>query len=84
MTKTNVITARLDASTVEGLDKLSQYHERSRSWLIAKAVAKYVKEETAFFEFLQEGDDAIDRGEYLTQEEMEAWFENRIRQRKAA
>lgn len=74
--KTSVVTARLDPETLAGLDKLAEYHERSRAWLVAKAVKQYVKEESEFFAFLQEGEDAIDRGEFLTQEEMEAWVKS--------
>ncbi|MEI9927713.1 MAG: ribbon-helix-helix protein, CopG family [Sphingomonas sp.] len=74
--KTFVVTARLDSETLAGLDKLAEYHERSRAWLVAKAIKQYVKEESEFFAFLKEGEDAIDRGEYLTQEEMEEWVAN--------
>jgi len=47
-------------------------------------VKQYVKEESEFFAFLQAGEDAIDRGEYLTQEEMEAWLANRHKTADAA
>ena len=82
--KTSVITARLDPETLAGLDKLAEYHERSRAWLVAKAIKQYVKAESEFFAFLQVGEDQIDRGEYLTQEEMEAWVRDRHRAADAA
>ncbi|QDX27617.1 ribbon-helix-helix protein, CopG family [Sphingomonas suaedae] len=81
--KTSVVTARLDPDTLAGLDKLAEYHERSRAWLVAKAVKQYVKNETEFFDFLQEGEDAIERGEYLTHEELMAEIKG-MRQRDAA
>jgi predicted transcriptional regulator len=81
--KTAVVTARLDPETLAGLDKLAEYHERSRAWLVAKAVKQYVKEETEFFAFLQEGEDAIARGEFLTHEELMAEIKG-MRQRDAA
>lgn len=81
--KTSVITARLDPETLAGLDKLAEYHERSRAWLVAKAVKQYVKNETEFFAFLQEGEDAIERGEFLTHEELMAEIKG-MRQRDAA
>lgn len=81
--KTSVVTARLDPETLAGLDKLAEYHERSRAWLVAKAVKQYVKNETEFFAFLQEGEDAIERGEYLTHEELMAEIKG-MRQRDAA
>ena len=81
--KTSVITARLDPETLAGLDKLAEYHERSRAWLVAKAVKQYVKNESEFFAFLQEGEDAIERGEYLTHEELMEEIKG-MRQRDAA
>lgn len=65
-----MITARLDVDVAEGLDKLGSHYERSRSWLVAKAVAKYVEEETEFFTFLKEGEDAIARGDFITHEDL--------------
>lgn len=70
MSKTQLITARLDADVAERLDRLGSYYERSRSWLVAKAVAKYVEEETEFFALLKEGEEAIERGEFITHEDL--------------
>ncbi|MES1973070.1 MAG: ribbon-helix-helix protein, CopG family [Pseudomonadota bacterium] len=70
MSKTAVITARLDEETLKSLDALAQSQERTRAWLVAKAIQRYVKEETEFRAFVKEGEDAIDRGDYLTHEEM--------------
>lgn len=78
MSKTNVVTARLDPETLDRLDRLAEYQERSRSWLVAKAVQRYVSEEAAFLDFIQEGEDAVQRGEYFSQDEMERWFEARV------
>lgn len=72
MSKTAVITARLEEETLKALDALAESQERTRAWLVAKAVERYVEEETAFRAFLKEGEDAIDRGDYLTHEEMMA------------
>jgi predicted transcriptional regulator len=84
MGKTSVITARLDTDTVAELDRLAAYCDRSRAWLISKAIEQYVKQEIEFMEFIQEGEDAIDRGEFLTQEQMEEWAANLHRVDKAA
>ncbi|TPG20498.1 ribbon-helix-helix protein, CopG family [Sphingomonas koreensis] len=77
MSKTTVITARIDPEVAADLDKLANHQDRSRAWLVCKAIERYVREESEFFAFLKEGDDAIERGESLTQEEMEAWFLSR-------
>lgn len=84
MGKTAVITARLDEETLQSLDALAESQERTRAWLVAKAVKRYVKEETEFRAFLKEGEDAIDRGDYFTQEQMEEWVQARGRTADAA
>lgn len=70
--KTSVVTARLDEETLAALDRLADHHERSRAWLVAKAIKHFVKEESDFLAFLQEGEDAIDRGDFVTHEELVA------------
>lgn len=81
MSNTSVITARIDADTAAGLDRLAKQLDRSRAWIVAKVVTQAVKAELEFQAFVQEGEDAIDRGEFYTQQEMEAWFEQRIKSR---
>ena len=76
MAKSTVVTTRLDPTTAESLDALAERLERSRAWIVAKAVASYVKEKTEFLDFIQEGEDAIDRGEFHTQEQMEEWVQS--------
>ncbi|AQR75013.1 CopG family ribbon-helix-helix protein [Sphingomonas sp. LM7] len=80
MTKSAVITARLDTDALAKLDQLSTMLDRSRAWIVAKAVQRYVDEELEFRAFVQQGVDAADRGELISQEDMEAWFEARHRQ----
>jgi predicted transcriptional regulator len=84
MSKTSVITTRLDQETLEGLDRLAEYHDRSRAWLVAKAVSRYVKEESEFFAFLQEGEDAIARGDFVTHEELVAEIKAMRHEKNAA
>ena len=83
MSKSAVVTARLTPEVAADLDKLAAYRERSRAWLVAKAVERYVREEAEFFAFLKEGEDAIERGEYLTHEELVAEI-RAMRQQKTA
>jgi len=84
MSKTAVITARVDEATLQSLDALAESQERTRAWLVAKAIKRYVEEETTFRAFIKEGEDAIDRGEYYTQEQMEEWFASLHRTADAA
>jgi predicted transcriptional regulator len=83
MSKTTVVTTRLDEPTTEALDALAERLDRSRAWIVAKAVATYVKEKTEFLDFIKEGEDALDRGEFYTQEQMEEWVQS-IRRADAA
>jgi predicted transcriptional regulator len=84
MSKTAVITARLDEETLQSLDALAESQERTRAWLVAKAVKRYVKEETEFRAFVKQGEDSIDRGDYFTQKQMEDWVESLGRNADAA
>jgi predicted transcriptional regulator len=81
MSQTTVVTARLDADTVQALDRLAQVQDRTRASLIERAVKRFVGEEHAFEAFLQEGADAIERGEFLTHEtfvaEIARWKQSR-------
>lgn len=70
MTKPHVLTARVDSETLDRLDQLADRLDRSRAWLINKAVSRFVEEESAFLAFVQEGKDAMDRGDYITHEEL--------------
>jgi predicted transcriptional regulator len=83
MSKQHVITARIDDETLAGLTRLAEYHERSRAWLVAKAVEQYVKEETEFFDFIQEGEDSFRHGEFITHEELVAELDARFKDHKA-
>jgi predicted transcriptional regulator len=74
MSKSQVITARIDPEVMALVDRLATAQGRSRSWLAARAIEKMARAETAFMDFVKEGEDAIARGEYLSQAEMEDWF----------
>lgn len=71
----NVITTRVDDKILAGLDQLSAAFDRPRSWLIAKAVKDFVAEETAFEAAMQEAEDSIDRGDFVTHDELIAEIE---------
>jgi predicted transcriptional regulator len=84
MTKSAIVTARVDPEIVAGLDLLAHRLERSRAWVVAKALERYVADERAFLDFLQEGVDALDRGDYITHEQLCAEINARIEAKKAA
>ena len=74
MSKSAVITGRIDEDTSAKLDRLASAMERSRSWIVAKAVEEFVLSEVELLDSLEEADRQIDRGEYKTQEQVEAWL----------
>ena len=84
MSKTSVITARLDSETIAELDRLAAACDRSRAYLISKAVNRFVEDERELRDFLKVGIDQADRGDLLSQEEMEAWYEARLASRTMA
>jgi predicted transcriptional regulator len=75
---TSVVTARLPEEMVGRLDELASRMDRSRSWILLAAVKAYVEEQTAFLDFVDEGERDIDEGRYHTKGEMDAWFDERI------
>ena len=79
MTHSAVVSGRIAAETAVKLDKLAERLDRSRAWIVARAVEQFVEEEAEFLASLDEAERQIDRGEFFTQEQMEAWFEARRR-----
>ena len=77
MSKSVVITARVDEPVAIQLDQLASQWERSRAWLVSKAIERFIADEQVFDAFVKEGEDQIDSGDYLTQEQMEAWVASR-------
>lgn len=79
-----VVTARIDAETAAKLDRIGGEYDRKRAWLIAQAIKRYADEGCAYLDFVKEGDDAIERGETYTTEEVMAHFATRAGKRTAA
>ena len=70
----NVITARVSDETLAMIDRLAAFEDRSRAWIVAKLVDGSVRKEIEFADFIQVGIDSIERGDFYTQDEVEAWF----------
>jgi predicted transcriptional regulator len=79
----NVITTRVSDDTLAMIDRLAESKERSRAWIVAKLVEAAAHKEIELLDFIQQGIESIERGEYYTQEEAEAWFEARVANRPA-
>lgn len=76
-----VVTARLSDEILDKVDKIAALRNRSRAWILSWLIENAVEKELEFRAFIQEGIDSIERGDYLTQEEMEVWFEERVANR---
>lgn len=70
----STITARLDPDTRTKLDLLAKSTERSRSWLVADAVRRYVADESWQIAAIEEGVRAADAGEFASDTEVKAAF----------
>ena len=85
MSETTVITARIPTEASAQLDRLAAELDRSRAWIIATAVERYVREELEFVDFIKVGEEDIARGDYLTHEQLLAEIaDRRSRSKRAA
>lgn len=83
MSKHNVISARVSDEVLEMVDRIAELRDRSRAWIISTLIELAARDELEFREFLQAGIDSADQGKLLPQEEVEKWYEDRIRDRSA-
>ena len=74
MESTSPVTARLDAATRETLDRLAEYYDRSRSWLVAQAVREYAEREAEMLAFIEEGERSAREEPLISAEEMQEWI----------
>jgi predicted transcriptional regulator len=70
MDPTTPITTRLDAATLETLDRLAQRYDRSRSWLVAQAVRQFVEREAEMLAIIEEGERSAREEPLVSHEEM--------------
>ena len=69
---TAAFTIRLDDETLAKLDALAAETDRSRNWLAAKAIENYIELNAWQIERIKEGIAQADRGEFATEEELDA------------
>jgi predicted transcriptional regulator len=68
------VTARIDEATQSSLDKLAKATARSRSWLVAEAISRYVEQESWQVAAIEEGIRQANAGNFATDEEVKAAF----------
>ncbi|HVF93224.1 MAG TPA: hypothetical protein VM900_02810 [Sphingomonas sp.] len=77
MAKAALNPVLVDDSVIESLDRLATRLDRAADSIVAEAVTTFIAEQNDFLDSLDEADRAIARGEFHTQEEVEAWFRAR-------
>jgi predicted transcriptional regulator len=78
------IIARLDAVTSERVAAAAEARGISDEQYVAEAAKRMADADEDYRSFIQEGIDAADRGDVVTQAEMEIWIEQRIAARNSA
>ena len=68
------VTTRIDEETQSRLDQLPKATDRSRSWLVADAIRRYVEEEGWQVAAIEEGVRQADAGDFATEDEVKAAF----------
>ncbi len=79
-----VVTARISEQLSTDLDRLAAMRERSRAWLIEKAIAAFVQEDLDFRLSIEEAEAQIDSGDYTTHEDFMAELKAGFGKRHAA
>lgn len=69
-----IVTTRIDEETQSRLDQLAKATDRSRSWLVADAIRRYVEEEGWQVAAIEEGVRQADAGDFATEDEVKAAF----------
>ncbi len=67
---TAAFTVRLDENTLGALDKLAEKTDRTRSWLVTRAVKEYVDLNAWQVSKIEAGIAAANRGEFASDEEV--------------
>jgi predicted transcriptional regulator len=67
-------TVRLPDDVTAKLDDLASKLDRSRSWLVARAIEEFVARESVIVDDILQGLAEADRGEFATDEEVAAAF----------
>jgi predicted transcriptional regulator len=71
---TAAFTIRLDDELMTKLDALASDTDRSRSWIAKKAIETYVERNAWQIARIEEGIAEADRGDFATDDEVEAVF----------
>ncbi len=71
------ITTRLTKETIEKLEKLSKATQRSKSFLVAEAVDKYLSDQEWQVEAIKKGLEQAEKGEFAADNDVRNFFRKR-------
>ncbi len=71
------ITTRLDKETIEKLEKLADATKRSKSFLVAEAVDRYLHEQDWQVSAIKEGLQQAEKGQFAADNEVREFFKKR-------
>ena len=81
---TRTLTVRLDAETLDGLERLAQSTRRSKAFLAGQAVTEFVASQSWQIVALDEGREQIKQGRTVGAEQVKAWLRTWGTQEEAA
>ena len=76
------ITAQLDEHTRATVSEVARWLGVTDAEFAADAIRRVAQTESEYRAFVQEGVDAADRGDLVSQAAMESWFEERVAARR--
>jgi predicted transcriptional regulator len=84
MTKSVTITARIAPALAKKLAAYAKATGRTRSWVIESVLERNIDDEIAVAKAVQEGIDAIERGDFHTSEDVFAALKTKSDRRRRA
>jgi predicted transcriptional regulator len=75
-TATRTLTAQVPVTLAEEVDALAEKLERSRQWIVKKALVAYLAREKEKHRFIQEGLDDVTAGRLVLMEDAQAWADS--------
>jgi RHH-type rel operon transcriptional repressor/antitoxin RelB len=68
--ESSTISTRINSNTLKKLEKLSKATKRSKSFLAAEAIEKYIEEESWQIQAIKEGIKEANKGNFATEKEI--------------
>jgi predicted transcriptional regulator len=75
------LTVHLSDEVSAMVERLANKRGQEREDIAVRLIEAAARQQIEFEDFIQEGIDAVERGDTLTQEEMEQWLDAKIAQR---